>query len=79
MVRITLLVAFATVTAACTAPARLPPPTTTTTTVPPPSTTVVAPPRLVVPARPFPQHIDYSTPHITPSATSIDADTRRFY
>ncbi|NIA26387.1 MAG: hypothetical protein GWP04_12650 [Gammaproteobacteria bacterium] len=79
MFKTTLFVAFAAVTVACTAPAPLPAPTTTTTAAPPPSTTVVAPPAVAAPARPFPQHVDYSTPHITPSATSIDADTRRFY
>ncbi|NOY56946.1 MAG: hypothetical protein GXP34_13325 [Actinobacteria bacterium] len=81
MIRIRLLVVLTMVMAACTAPAPLPPPTvtTTTTTTPVPSTTVAETPALVVPARPFPQHVDYPASHIAPSATSIDADTRRFY
>jgi len=79
MAKIALLVTFAAVAAACTIPAPLSAPTTTTPGIPQPSTTVFVPPSLIIPARPFPQHIDYPTSHITPSAADVDADTRRYY
>lgn len=81
MTKLAALVAFAAIVGACTTPASLPPQTSTTTTTTPPttSTTVFVAPSLVVPSRPFPQHVGYPNEHISPSPGDIDAATRRYY
>jgi endoglucanase len=78
MAKAALLLAF--VVAACTVPSQPAPTSATSTTMTASvSTSTLTLPPSEAPRRPFPTHAGYATPHLTPSAGSIDDDTVRYY